>query len=226
MLEKVVVDVNSQHLPSVAPMQLTLHRLTQLEICGLSAYEFQSVTIPSLHILRMTRVVGADMLIRSVFNGGAVVLMELTIQSSLISLSDLVPLLQAASSLEAFELSHIDGQVNTVVEALAQPSLLPSSSPLKTLVCPRLTRINLSACPDLKTGALMRLVKSRLPVVAPESHQDMATLNQDIFPVAQIETLIVDKCPLIEPDALPWLRSKVQVFSCVYATGKDARWRR
>jgi hypothetical protein len=226
MLEEVVLHLAFQNPGPATSLPLTLSRLTHLELVGLSAHDFHDITIPSLHILRMTRVAGANMLLRALHRG-PVVLTELTIRSTMITSSQLVPFLRAASSLETFELSHIDGQVNAVVETLAtQPSPSPSSSSLETPICHRLTHVTLSACPNLKTGAVIRLVKSRLPAVQPESHPDAAAGVQCVTAVAQIETLVVDKCPLIEPEVLPWLRSRVRTFSCVYATGKDARWRR
>jgi len=155
-------------------------------------------------------------------------LTELRIQSSMITLSKLIPLLRAASSLKTFVLSHFDGQVNTIVEALASyPS--PSQdvpSPFETIMCPLLTHINLSACPGLKTGAIMRFVKSRLPSVAPETSQHTTIVDKNVSTVAQIETLVLNNCPMIEPEVLPWLRSRVQTVSCVYATGKNAKWKR
>jgi hypothetical protein len=186
--------------------------------------------MPSLHILRLSRIiVGVDTLLTKILDRGPVILTELSIQSSLVTFAKLIPFLRAASSLEVFGLSQVDGQVNAVVEALANPpthSRSSASSPTEAIMCPRLAHVKLSACTDLKTGAVMRLVRSRLPAVASELPPDPSTFAEDISAVVQIESLMVDKCPLIEPEVLPWLRSKVRTFSCVYATGKDAKWKR
>jgi hypothetical protein len=229
-LETIVLDLTAPYRPPPTSLPLTLSRLTHLEIASLSAHYFCDITMASLRILRITRVTtGADTLLRSILDRGPVILTELSIQSSLITSSQLIPFLRAALSLETFELSYIDEQVNAVVEALARrPSLSRGSlpSPLESFMCPLLAHVKLSACPDLKTGAIMRLVRSRLPAVAPESSQDTVTIEDDVSAVAPIETLIVDKCPLIEPEVLPWLRSRVRMVSCVYSSGKDAKWKR
>jgi len=185
--------------------------------------------MPCLRILRMTRVTaGAGLLLASLLDQGPIVLTELSIHSSVITSSMLIPFLKAASSLETFGLSHVHGHVNTVVEALATMPLdstmtntttITEPSSHETLICPSLRHITLSACSDLKTGALMRLVKSRLPLEVP--------VGDDSAPaMAQIETLAVDQCPDIEPEILPWLRSRVRSLSCVYATKKAAQWKR
>jgi F-box/TPR repeat protein Pof3 len=229
MLEKVVLDTIVPHGHPLVPLALTLPRLTHLEIARSPTQNFSSITMPSLQILRLSHVIsGADELLGSILDRGPVMLTELRIQSSVITSSKLIPFLRAASSLETFVLSHFDGQVNTIVEALASyPS--PSQgvpSPFETFMCPLLAHINLSACPGLKTGAIMRFVKSRLPSVAPETSQHTTIVDKNVSTVAQIETLMLNNCPMIEPEVLPWLRSRVQTVSCVYATGKDAKWKR
>jgi hypothetical protein len=224
MLEEIVLEVSSYPFTSLSQ---TLHHLTHLEIAGSTVHQFYDITMPSLRILRLVRVTtGADTLLTSMLDRGPLVLTELSIQSSVITSVKLVPFLRATLSLQTLTLTYVDGQVNTVVETLAnQPSLPRGSgpSPLETIMCPRLAHITLSSCPDLKTGAVMRLVRSRIPSVTP---QDAAAVDKSVSAIAQIETLIMDKCPLIEPEVLPWLRGRVRTVSCVYATGKDAKWKR
>jgi len=74
----------------------------------------------------------------------------------------------------------------------------------------------------------MRLVKSRLPrQVLDSKHHESAPAREDLVPVvAQIKRLVVNQCIDIEPDILPWLRSKIQSVSCVHIAKKAARWRR
>lgn len=230
MLEEIVLEflsVRDDNPPSPPP---TLHRLTHLEILSAPVHAFYDIAMSSLHVLRLTRIIiGVDTLLTKILDRGPVILTELSIQASLVTYAKLMPFLRAASSLEVFGLSQVNGQVNAVVEALANPQTLSPdsvSSPTETIMCPRLAHIKLSACTDLKTGAVIRLVKSRLPAVASTSSQDASTVTEDISAVVQIESLIVDMCPLIESEVLPWLRSKVRTFSCVYATGKDAKWKR
>ncbi|KIM71428.1 hypothetical protein PILCRDRAFT_830339 [Piloderma croceum F 1598] len=230
MLEEIALGYMSvRDVNPLSPLP-KLHRLTHLDILSTSVHVFHDIAMPSLRILRLSRIIkGVDTLLTKILDRGPVILTELSIQSSLVTFAKLIPFLRAASSLEVFGLSQIDGQVNAVVEALANTPTLSrdsASSPTETIMCPRLAHVKLSACTDLKTGAVMRLVRSRLPAVASELPQDPSTVTKDISAVVQIESLIVDMCPLIEPEVLPWLRSKVQTFSCVYATSKDAKWKR
>ena len=231
MLERIILDLIPVHSTVGNVLPLTMSHLTHLEIAGLSANNFCDITMPSLRILRMTRVgAGVDTLLTSILKQGPSDLIELGIHSSYFTTSKLVSFLRAASSLEAFGLSFADEQANAVVEALASnPSNLSpgsSPSPLENFTCPLLAHLELSSCPYLKTGPVVRLVKCRLPAITPELSGDTPPANRGVTVVAQIETLIVDRCPLIEPEVLPWLRSKVRTVSCVYATKKDAQWRR
>jgi hypothetical protein len=222
MLEVIVVQIQDHAPPRSLPQ--TLYRLNHLEIVCLSGHNFRNIIMPSLRILRVYRVTtGMPTLLQSVLDSGSALLTELSLRSTAVRASELIPVLRAAFFLSTLVFSYIDGEVNPIAEALAnQPSSMPGfiSSPL---MCPRLTHIDLSGCSDLKTGVVMRLVKFRLPAMGLESTHNAADAKQGIL---QINTLIIDKCPLIEPEVLPWLRSNVQTVSCVYASGKDARWKR
>jgi len=96
-------------------------------------------------------------------------------------------------SLEVLELSKTAILVAEIVEDLA------------TGLCPRLTSLTLSDS-LISEDPLIRLVKAR-------NGGDKQSLKM----------LIVDSCDSVNPDALPWLRSKVPVVSCVYMTKKQAR---
>jgi F-box/TPR repeat protein Pof3 len=96
-------------------------------------------------------------------------------------------------SLETLELSKTAIPAAEIVEGLAMGS------------CPRLTSLTLSN--TLISGdPLIRLVRAR-------NGGDERSLK----------TLIVDSCDNVNPDILPWLRSKVPVVSCVYMTKKQAK---
>jgi F-box/TPR repeat protein Pof3 len=96
-------------------------------------------------------------------------------------------------SLETLELSKTAIPAAEIVEDLAKG------------LCPRLTSLTLSNS-LISEDPLIRLVKAR-------NGGDEQSLK----------TLIVDSCDNVNPDALPWLRSKVPVVSCVYMTKKQAK---
>ena len=98
-------------------------------------------------------------------------------------------------SLETLELSSTVVSTAEIVEDLAKG------------LCPRLTSLTLSNS-LIHEDPLIRLVKAR-------NGGDEPSLKK----------LIVDRCDNINPDALPWLRSKVPVVSCVYMTKKQAKKR-
>lgn len=227
-LEKVIIGFTSRSSASISASPMTpfnLTHLVHLEVIGMPAKSFIGITMPSLQILRLTRLIGgADELLISL-NTRLPSLKELSFNSSAVTSSTLIPFLQATPMLEVFELSSIMGCVNDIVEALALPAASVVHSPNTSLLCPSLTQIKLSRCAELRTGGVMRLVKSRLPL------PEMPALDQDandtgLCPAAQIQSLVLDGCPNIELEALPWLRSKIQSVSCLYASGKEARWKR
>ncbi len=98
-----------------------------------------------------------------------------------------------SESLETLELSKTAIPTAEIVEDLAKG------------LCPRLTSLTLSNS-FINEDPLIRLVKAR-------NGGDEQSLKM----------LIVDSCDNVNPDALPWLRSKVPVVSCVYMTKKQAK---
>ena len=203
MLEEIVLGFLSVRGDNPSSPLSTLHRLTHLEILSTSANAFHDIAMPSLHILRLNRtIIGVDTLLTKILDRGPVILTELSFQSSLVNSAMLIPFLRAASSLEVFSLSQVYGQVNAVVEALANSPTLSrgsASSPTVAIMCPRLAHIKLSACTDLKTGAVVRLVKSRLPAVTSELPQDP---SEDICRCAD-QVFDSGRGPPIEPEILP-----------------------
>ena len=53
-----------------------------------------------------------------------------------------------------------------------------------------------------------------------------AGLTLEALSVSRIQTLIVNECPRVEADVLPWLRGNVPRFSCRYMKKKAASWKR
>ncbi|EJD48173.1 hypothetical protein AURDEDRAFT_183527 [Auricularia subglabra TFB-10046 SS5] len=68
-----------------------------------------------------------------------------------------------------------------------------------------LTDVDFSDCAKLPGSPIVRLVRAR---------------------AGALRAMRVDGCPLVEADLLPWLRSNVPAFSCVYMTRKQAKGQR
>ncbi|TFY80930.1 hypothetical protein EWM64_g3082 [Hericium alpestre] len=134
------------------------------------------------------------------------------------------------------------------MEKYGLANLSTSSLALLPITCPSLTHVDLSNCQDLTTGPVLRMVSSRIklapsvpdekPAITPRSADaDLSMLDASdavagssldaLSPtVKQIQTLLVDGCPRIEAETLPWLRSHVPVFSCKYISKKEATEKR
>lgn len=126
-----------------------------------------------------------------------------------------INLLRQAPRLERLVLTRIN-PVAPVLDALAS-----SESPL----CPNLTHLNVSRCPDARSGPLVRLVKDRLPRPSlPGSPEESGGECAD-HP-SGIVSLTMDGCPHVDHATLPWLRQQVKKVSCVYLTKKEASFRR
>lgn len=224
LLERVVVDIFG-HLSEVDAYpteRIHLNHLTHLAFGpNIPLLDiFRHVTFPSLRILHLFSAGCLDQALDALTQQGTPLVTTLKIQSSPVDPSTLINFLTTVPLLEALEISHVGYVANPLLEALGNyvlPSLRDDEPACETKspICPSLIHLNLANCPDLKTGPLVRLVKSRLA----------GTTEQRS--VARVETLVVDGCPLVESEALPWLRSKVPQFSCVYMSKKQAKkWTR
>lgn len=180
-------------------------------------------------------------------------LTSLTLSSSASHAYDLVIFIQHATSLTSLSITRSGPETNELIEALADPGYVPrkvgsssvpcvGSAPLLSLLraperkegmlCPGLTHIKLENCSDVKTGALQRLVRSRLPPL-PSSNVDPlpgsdgdAAVKEAVVSIAKIQELVVDGCAGIDARIIPWFRENVEVFSCVYMSKKESRYRR
>ena len=227
-LEKLVLQYAA--LPSLASFtgSFCLSHLVHLELSGVLGQPYSKIDTPSLRILRINRIVrDADLLLVSVSAHGQI-LDELSIHNSVVSSQVVLSTLRVMSSLTIFELVNTTATANDVVDALGTSTspTLPANkdddaSSLSSPLAPSLTQLNLSGSSDLKTGAVIRLVKLRIPPV-----DDHELSNERVGAMTPLESLTLDGCPLIDPEVLPWIRSKVKRFSCVYASGKDAKWKR
>ncbi|KAG0706098.1 hypothetical protein DFH29DRAFT_1077240 [Suillus ampliporus] len=145
------------------------------------------------------------------------VLRELRVGNCASTASALEFILVGAPLLETLQISGIHGVVNDVLDFISGTH--PNDNDQD--VCTSLKHVDLSNCGDLLTRSAYSLVKSRLRCDQP------VTVDGDQPGCrAEIESLRLDGCPLIEADMLPWFRVKVKVFSCVYMPKKEAKQRR
>ncbi|KAK0187903.1 hypothetical protein F5146DRAFT_1226277 [Armillaria mellea] len=129
---------------------------------------------------------------------------RLHIDSCVLTPAPLIALLKSSAGLETLVLQRLDKIADPVLDVLETS-------------CPSLQYVDLSQCPDVRTGPLSRIVKAR------RSPSEGATDGDTAFPL--IHTLIVDGCPLIDAEYLPWFRQHVKNFSCIYLTKKAASWK-
>ncbi|KAK7056883.1 hypothetical protein VNI00_002600 [Paramarasmius palmivorus] len=194
---------------------LTLPHLHTLEVSFCAPTVFTFLALPSLKKVYIRGGATIDAILKKLLDNGSQSIEELSIIGCALSSKLLIGLLSANPALESVTLNHLASTSNPVIEALA-------SSQSDTILCPSLQHIDVSRCPDVSTGPLIRLVKSRLPANEHRSDED-----ESASPVAHpIRTLKVDGCPGIEAKFLPWFRERLESFSCVYATRKEASWKR
>ena len=163
-------------------------------------------------------------------------LVELTIKNCVFQPLPLTLALSHSPKLEILQLRG-DFDANAIVESFSTaysmpPSVLVSESrgivtAEPPILCPSLDVLDLSGSQNLRTGAVMRMVKERLALAASQEGGKYRLPGEEKDRhVSCIQTLKVDECPLIEADMLPWFRKKVPKFSCRYATKKTKeRWR-
>jgi len=213
---------------------LLLSKLTHLEIEGAGTPDIlEQLSFRHLQKLCIRRTTGSlNYGLGDTLGKGLGSLTELCISQCSVAPSLLIRLLQQTMSLETLELCHLSYTVNEVIEALTTPFQSSTKGPFPdssngatmNIMCPSLARLNVSHSPDIKTGPLVRLIKSRLPSTKGTSNDGV---NLSLVPsVARIITLTADGCPLVDPDWLPWFRNNVQTFSCVFMSKKNAAWKR
>ncbi|KAJ7095799.1 hypothetical protein B0H15DRAFT_72266 [Mycena belliarum] len=210
MLEQLILNMdvvaNVSSTSSPAPLVMSKIHTVELGNTPWTPRFFELVALPSLQTLRLSviRTAGLRPLIEK-----RPALLHLTIYSSIVPSSDLLDLLRVTPSLKTLTLKRLDASATAAVEALASEPAL----------CPVLTHLDISHCPDMKTSPIVALLKSRnFPA---EPHSEVTA------PVAaRIKTLLADGCPHIEANSIPWIRAHVNAFSCVYLAKQAASWRR
>jgi F-box/TPR repeat protein Pof3 len=193
--------LNLHDLPTTELIEMD--HLRHVEIESLSHFLTalcSNVSMPALEILRVSTIQSDlfDKFNLLLARNPTLALTELAIKNCSISDGALHALLRASPSLQVLSLTGLSSVTETV-EFIAQPEH-----------CPNLKDVDLSGSPNLRSGPVMRLVKGRLG-------------DGDSV---QLESLKLNECPLIGSEVLPWLRSKVPLFSCVYMWGKHKPWKR
>ncbi|KAK0503932.1 hypothetical protein EDD18DRAFT_481859 [Armillaria luteobubalina] len=181
-----------------------LERLTKLSIRCLPATLniFDHFVFPSLQDLTLR---SSSWSIDPVLTTLCSHITRLHIESCVLTPAPLIALLKSSAGLETLVLQRLDKIADSVLDVLETS-------------CPSLQYVDLSHCPDVRAGPLARIMKAR------SSPGEGATAGDTAF--AQIHTLIVDGCPLIDAEYLPWFRQRVKNFSCIYLTKKAASWKR
>ncbi|KAG6814228.1 hypothetical protein H0H92_015343 [Tricholoma furcatifolium] len=164
-------------------------------------------------------------------------LTRLTIDRCSVTCPVFIQFMKDASCLTQLELISLLN-TNSLIEGLAGPAPLRGNSQKPTginngpIICPAMTYLDVSQSPDISTGILHRLIKSRLTVVDTAPSVDGGALDPDASKssspkCARIAKLIMDECQLIDASWLPWFRSNVPSVSCVYQKKKKkkASWR-
>lgn len=199
-------------------MELTPSQLAEaaLELPNLQRLDLRSnhwlytllcqATMPSLVSLSLSEFMGiGNQLANFLTHHPTTSLTDLTISRCIAPHLQLTSLLRASPKLRAVVIEGIP-DINEVVEFLAATH--PSVAQVPP--CPLLEKLDLTSCASLRSGPIVRFVKERVT-------------NGD---VVAIGTLVIDFCPLIEPEVRDWLSRNVPSFSCVYVRKKDARWKR
>ncbi|KAJ7675737.1 hypothetical protein DFH06DRAFT_1292001 [Mycena polygramma] len=214
MLEQLTVNLDGYvHEPLSSPPPLTLPNLHTLQL-GLAPWTprfFALVTMPRLETLRLAnlRAVGLSSLIEQ-----RPPLISLSLNSSPIPSTELLTLLDLTPTLRKLELTRLGEVANPVVEALGGRGDGGST------LCPALEHLDISNCSDAKTAPIVALLNSRNPPVEGSADATPPPV------LARIRTLKADGCPLIQANVIPWIRTRVKTFSCVYMTKRQASWRR
>lgn len=215
---------------------VALSELKHLELHSeFGSAQLLSIPMPKLELLHISRCPQSlDLPLTKMTQSGPLHLTDVSLSYCKASPSTLIELLLAAPALRSLELSRFTALAD-VLEALASSGTPSPSNFSKTALevplCPLLINIKVTHCADVTTGPLMRLIKCRLPKVDEEkdTDDDISQASSSKVPVgsvARIQSMTVDGCPRVEAECIPWFRTHVQQFSCVYLTKSLASYRR
>ena len=141
--------------------------------------------------------------------------------------------------LERLEITSCGDDINPAIRTLAgnfQRAITVGDFVTPPLPCPRLQYIDFSRCSQVRGTSIRDLVKSRLPPPTPtlpsqsphstsdESAGDAPPSGDSSSPMP-LQSIIIDQCPGVSADLLPWFRQRVPRVSCVYETKAQAKER-
>ncbi|KAI0801059.1 hypothetical protein C8Q74DRAFT_1214789 [Fomes fomentarius] len=219
------------------PPAITLPTMTSLELSSTNSvpdHLLPRLVLPSLRTLEIVSCrQPLTTSLQHLANGTASTLTTLSIQRAGFEPQLLLRALAAATALESLLLVVIaNNAANVVLEGLANPPAPTgedaTATPLR-VYCPSLRHLDCSNNPDIKGGPLVRLVKLRLTEAEASSVPSGEGEDTNVMfaqPIQTLLSLVIDGCPLVDPDILPWLRQKVPHVSAVYMTKKAAAWKR
>ncbi|PPQ73577.1 hypothetical protein CVT24_007463 [Panaeolus cyanescens] len=196
---------------------LILPNLSTLHLRCLRSNMFASTDLPSLRILRLYDIVDSVLLARLDAWSHSIKLTELALTGTPIQPPALLRILQASTELQKLEVCKRDNLMNDILTQLSGPApptstqnLTSSTSVSVPVMCPLLTDVNFSDCKDVRTGPLVKFIKSRHPeFISPE----IASSGTVVKPV---QSLVINGCHLVDAEWLEWMRTKVPRVSCIY----------
>lgn len=181
-----------------------------------------SVMMPSkLQVVRFTKCTGAldDALRHILALRISPHLQELVIDRCIINdPSNLIKLLHGATSLRVLRLTSLYN-IKGVLDALSEAT--PDSTGAPHILLPSLLQLDLSHCPEVRDGPLIRVVKFRIPPQQDLAEEAPSSYRQP----PQLTSLALHTCD-ISPDVIQWLRKQVPHVDYMYATKKQASWKR
>ncbi|KAL5519717.1 hypothetical protein ACEPAG_1377 [Sanghuangporus baumii] len=174
---------------------------------------------------------------QEILNQKVTSLTEIVFHLCYVPLASLLLLLRNSDSLSTLKLSRCTFEfsegINSVIEALCGGASDEGNHMLlSSLLCPKLQHLDVSRSSHLKAGPLVQLVKAHLtnpsvPSSGKEASTTLASLVHSQNTPLPILSLNVDDCPLIDSDALQWLRATVPSVSSKMKSvnfGRDKLW--
>ncbi|KAG2146480.1 uncharacterized protein EDB93DRAFT_1149293 [Suillus bovinus] len=219
-LENLVLsDLVPIPMQSVGDDRVELSSLQCLKLSNIASVSIIThvVVAPNLQVLHLFNLGHSSDVLEFAHGDSFRVLRELRIASCTTTSSSLNTIIAGAPLLETLQISSMHGVVNEVLDFIC--GTRPNNQHQD--MCTFLKHVDLSNCGDLLTGKAYSLVKARL-----RTDQPVTIDGSQPGCRAEIESLRLDGCPLVEAEMLPWFRGKVKVFSCVYMTKKDGKQRR
>ncbi|KAJ7259522.1 hypothetical protein B0H12DRAFT_416216 [Mycena haematopus] len=219
-LEQLIMDLDtSGPLCSSSPSPVILPNLHTLHLANTPwIHFFAFVTTPSLETLHLSR-------IRRVELGPLMEqqpqLISISLNSCLVQSLHVLMLLSISPKLRSLQLTRLDAIPDEVLKALVDP---PAP---ETPMCPALSELDVSHSPAVQTSSIVALLNSRNPQT--ERNVGLTEVVRELPAVpapVRIKTLKADGCPQIQPNFIPWFKTRVEAFSCVYMTKREASWKR